>query len=474
MLFNSLTFALFLAITLFVYALASSAGRRRVVLLVASYAFYAAWSPPFVLLLALSTIVDFHLARRMAVEERPKRRRMLLLVSLLTNLGLLGYFKYGGFLLESFQTLAAQFGVTFLPAAWEVVLPVGISFYTFQTLSYSIDVYRNAATVERDPVRFALYVSFFPQLVAGPIVRATAFLPQTEAMGLPVWRVFAWGATLLLAGLWLKVFVADALLAPVVDVVYARPEAYSSLDIFTALIGFSGQIYADFAGYSLCAIGVALMFGFHLPDNFRFPYAAVGFSEFWRRWHISLSTWLRDYLYRPLGGRDPDFARTARNLMITMLLGGLWHGASWLFVLWGALHGALLVIEHAWRRHQRACGRPQHVFSRRPWAGMLVTFLIVTLVWIPFRSPSLEVAGAIVFGLVAFERQIGLGLDQLLIVWLSLVAMIWGSWLMRHRTLAEVYGRLTPATRGLLITAVVLLLFMVSGGDERAFLYFQF
>ena len=270
-----------------------------------------------------------------------------MLLSVVFNLGMLGYFKYGGFLLENFQALAATVGIDYTPPAWNIVLPVGISFYTFVTMSYTLDVYLRRARPGNSFLDFALFVTFFPHLVAGPIMRPTDLLPQFERESRPTRQQLRWGLMLMTLGLFNKIVIADGLLAPVVDKVYGAKDPLATLDAWLGTLAFSGQIFCDFAGYTTTAIGASLVLGISLIDNFRYPYASIGFSDFWRRWHISLSTWLRDYLYVPLGGNRKGPGRTYVNLMLTMLLGGLWHGAAWTFVVWGGLHGLFLVSRAA-------------------------------------------------------------------------------------------------------------------------------
>ncbi|MBW1906898.1 MAG: MBOAT family protein, partial [Deltaproteobacteria bacterium] len=300
--FDSYSFLLFFGLVLAVNQSRLTWSSKKLSLLVASYIFYAAWNPPFVLLLWGSTIADWFVARGIAASRSSTRRRLLLIASLCINLGVLGFFKYGGFLLQNFVSLVSLLGVDYRPAAPSIVLPVGISFYTFQTLSYTIDVYRNRAQPWHSFRDYALYVSFFPQLVAGPIVRSSTFLPQCETERPVSGDQLGRGMALLVLGLFMKVVVADGLMAPVSEQVFAEGAVTDFRSAWLGTLAFAGQIFCDFAGYSTCAIGVALCLGFDLPTNFRFPYAALGFSDFWRRWHISLSSWLRDYLYIPLGG----------------------------------------------------------------------------------------------------------------------------------------------------------------------------
>lgn len=335
MVFNSYTFVLFFGVLLLLHHLPLAWKVKKLNLLLASYLFYAVWNPPFVLLLWLSTVVDYLVALALGREVNQRKRKVLLVVSLLVNLGMLGFFKYGGFLLENFVAMVSLLGITYQPPRADIILPVGISFYTFQTLSYTLDVYRRKFVPEKSLLDFSLFVTFFPQLVAGPIVRPGELIPQFKVPHLATRQQLVRGLFYISLGLFMKVGIADGLLADTSDAVFGVPFPLHPLDAWTGVLAFSGQIFCDFAGYSTCAIGAALCLGFVLPDNFRYPYAAIGFSDFWRRWHITLSTWLRDYLYIPLGGNQEGAYRTYLNLMITMLLGGLWHGANWTFVVWG-------------------------------------------------------------------------------------------------------------------------------------------
>ena len=334
MTFNSLTFALFFLVVLGLYQLPLSWRTKKGMLLCSSYLFYAAWNPPFVSLLVVSTVVDWVAGKRIYASRGAVRNAWLLL-SLCTNLGILAYFKYSPFLLNSFSELVAEVGIVFEPATAGIVLPIGISFYTFQTLSYSIDIYRRKLSPATSFLDYALFVTFFPQLVAGPIVRASEFLPQCLEPKRADSRQLGWGFILLTLGLFQKMILADHLFAPIADLIYGEPTRVSFATAWLGTLAFSGQIFFDFAGYSSCAIGAALCLGFALPDNFRYPYAAIGFSDFWGRWHISLSSWLRDYLYIPLGGNRHGRFNQAASLMLTMLIGGLWHGAAWTFMVWG-------------------------------------------------------------------------------------------------------------------------------------------
>jgi len=474
MLFNSLTFIVFFIVVLGLHYTIRSWRTQKSVLLIASYLFYAAWNPPFVLLLWLSTIVDWYVAKALEAEDAPAKRRFLLTLSLATNLGMLGFFKYGEFLLDNFVGLAHLAGIEFHPAVPSIVLPVGISFYTFQTLSYTLDVYFKKSKRCQSFLDYALYVTFFPQLVAGPIVRASDFLPQCLQPKHATRDQFGWGLYFITLGLFQKVVLADGLLASTADTIFkVKDDAVYFLDAWLGVFAFSAQIFCDFAGYSTCAIGVALCLGFVLPDNFRSPYAAIGFSDFWRRWHITLSSWLRDYLYIPLGGNRGGTARTLANLIITMFLGGLWHGASWTFVVWGLLHGFYLVVEHLLKQ----------IFPNVSWVktglgrfGLgILTFLIVSATWVFFRSSDFSTAWLLLGSLFNFG---GSGAQLLLTREILQVTLVVGGLLASHWYLHE--KRLEHAMQNLpawwvvVIWSTMLCGLILTQGAGDAFIYFQF
>jgi alginate O-acetyltransferase complex protein AlgI len=484
-LFNSLTFALFFAVVLALHNLPLLWAVKKLNLLIASYLFYAAWNPPFVILLWISTVVDWKVADWINRTEHVGRRRLILVLSLAANLGLLGYFKYGAFLTENFALVVRAFGIAYAPPRWDIVLPIGISFYTFQSIAYSLDVYLRRATPQR-LLDFALFVAFFPHLVAGPIVRPTLLIPQLTTPRRASPEQLIWGLLLMTFGLFEKVVLADGFLAPVADATYRSTHDLTSLDAWTGALAFSGQIFFDFAGYSITAIGAACALGFALNDNFNCPYAALGFSDFWRRWHISLSGWLRDYLYVPLGGNRQGRQRTYANLMITMLLGGLWHGASWTFVAWGALHGALLAIE----RWLRGVGVARWLGSDDPWRphdgarwlprarnalGMLVTFLGVTVSWVFFRAHGFADAWHMLCcmaGATTRERVIHSSSD-IIAVWLIVGLTLAVQWRMRSTRLEAL---VSAAPTGSIVLAASCMLFalIAEQGAGDAFIYFRF
>ena len=473
MLFNSLTFVVFFVLVLALHNAPLSWTTKKTNLLIASYLFYAAWNPPFVILLWISTLVDWNVAKKMHTETLQSRRRMLLTASIVVNLGLLGYFKYGGFLLENFVALAAMAGIEYQPPEWNIILPVGISFYTFQTMAYSLDIYLRRAEPSKSFLDFSLFVTFFPQLVAGPIVRPTHLLPQFAVPRVATPQQLYWGLGLMTIGLFQKIVVADGLLAPVADAVFSAQEMLHPADAWLGTLAFSGQIFSDFAGYSTTAIGVALTLGFGLPDNFRFPYAAIGFSDFWRRWHISLSSWLRDYLYVPLGGNRKGNLRTYANLMTTMLLGGLWHGASWTFVVWGGLHGLYLAAE----RWLTARVGDRKIWKKLPMQVLLalVTYFLVNITWVFFRATDFAAAWRMIVTMLTFVTDGEKVLSTVFILQtvITIGIMLVVHWRMRNRQLSDVIGRLPVWLTGL-AWGVMLTLIVITQGGSDAFIYFQF
>lgn len=346
MLFNSLAFALFLPVVFVLYwfVFNKSVKKQNILILLASYYFYGSWDWRFLSLIFLSSIIDFIVGQKIYVSEANKRRKVLLIISIVFNLGMLGFFKYYNFFVDSFIDLFSTVGIHLTKGSLEVLLPVGISFYTFQTLSYTIDIYRRKLEPSKDPVAFFAFVAFFPQLVAGPIERAIDLLPQFHRERKFDFKEAAAGLRKILWGLFKKVVIADNI-ARYVAIVYSSPEDYYGLSVILVMILFTIQVYCDFSGYSDTAIGVAQLFNFKLAVNFKTPLQSKSMKEFWTRWHITLSTWFRDYLYIPLGGNRGTKARWFSNLFITFLISGLWHGASWAFVVWGALNGLYLIVE---------------------------------------------------------------------------------------------------------------------------------
>ena len=384
--FDSYVFAVFFVTVFLAYWRLRSIRAQNILILVASYFFYGWWDWRFLSLIALSTVVDFVVSKRLDTSTGQATRRRLLLLSIVVNLGVLGVFKYFDFFVASFASVLDSLGLSVSPPVLQVLLPVGISFYTFQTMGYTIDVYRHRHGAEKSFLAFACYVAFFPQLVAGPIERAARLLPQFAKRRLLTSEQWRAGCTLITYGLIKKIAIADNM-APYADMVYGMDSATVSGPLVLAgTLAFAIQIYADFSGYTDIARGVAKLMGFELCVNFNKPYVARTPSEFWRRWHISLSTWLRDYLYVPLGGNRGGRLLTYRNLMLTMLLGGLWHGAAWNFVLWGFFHGVLLCAYRladvdSWLRGAH----------KALSFGAAVLFFLLTLYgWLLFRAQSFE------------------------------------------------------------------------------------
>lgn len=399
-LFTSLEFAWFFLIVFPIYWLLRKTFYRLGLLLAASVWFYSSWNSSLALVLVVSTTLDCWLAARMQAHVSERHRRFLLRLSLVMNLGLLGLFKYAEFLAANLVAALNWTGLT----RWDAPLlflpnPIGISFYTFEAISYSVDVYRGRVAAERRWSHLLLFITFFPHVVAGPIVRARAMLPQIGRHVRWSWTRCELGVSLFCLGLFKKLAIADQA-ALLVDAVFARPAAYSSEAVGAAVLAYSVQLYCDFSGYTDMALGLAHLFGYRLAPNFDMPYLSRNVSEFWRRWHISLSSWLRDYLYIPLGGNARGVLRTNLNLLTTMLLGGLWHGASWNFAIWGLLHGLYLMVHRAYRGLlKRLDLRLAHpLWAVASWA---LCFTSVTLAWVFFRADSLDSAVTIlcqVFG----------------------------------------------------------------------------
>jgi alginate O-acetyltransferase complex protein AlgI len=463
MLFNTAQFFVFLAVVLALFY-GSPRSWRKPILLAASYFFYMSWNPKFVLLLLTLTAIDYSAGLLIARTAPSPRRKLFLILSLSANLGFLGFFKYYNFLTEN---LVHLFGLPSHTWGLDIILPLGISFHTFQSMSYVVDVYRREQEPIRNPLDYALFIAFFPQLVAGPIVRAREFFVDLYHWQRPTGDEVLQGTLMVLFGLMKKMVLADQF-AMVADRYFKNVAGYPGmLPAWSGVIAFAMQIYFDFSGYTDMAIGMALLLGFHFPVNFRRPYISQSITEFWRRWHISLSRWLRDYLYIPLGGNRHGRLMTYRNLMLTMLLGGLWHGASWNFAIWGCYHGALLGVE-------RALGI-QGEARRWTWAfplRALFTFALVCVGWVFFRAANLTDSLLTIGQMFHGERG----------------SMLLGSWYLRLIGLAlllalleekkEWFDRVVKGPAWVYASAVTVILFAVEllGVTEVAvpFIYFQF
>ncbi len=476
MVFNSYTFIAFFIAILILHNLPLNWKTKKINLLLASYIFYAAWNPPFILLLWLSTVVDFFVGRALYTQQNVVKKRLLLIVSLIGNLGMLCFFKYGGFLLENFTSLVNLLGADFHPAKPTIILPAGISFYTFTTLCYTIDMYHKKSEPVKNLLDFSLFVTFFPHLVAGPIVRPPQLVPQFETEHKAGKKQLLDGLLLLSLGLFMKVVLADSLLSAPANDMFGSDKTVAALDAWTGVLAFSGQIFFDFAGYSTCAIGVAMCLGFVLPQNFNYPYAAIGFSDFWRRWHITLSAWLRDYLYIPLGGNKNGKIKTYINLMLTMLIGGLWHGANWTFVVWGGLHGFYLWVE---KFIDDKTGKIKALTSsaNKTITGFiyaLFTFFLVNITWVFFRANSFTKAADI------FKSMFGMHKGEPLLTTLHIVTtaiiiffMLIIQWLMRSTKVLDVAYKMPWWLLGI-VWSVLLLLLIWSQESSSSFIYFQF
>ena len=473
MAFNSIHFLLFFPLVLAAaWALRRHASLRIGFLLAASYYFYMSWNVTYAGLILGSTVLDFFVAKRIHGAAGAGTKRAWLVASLTGNLGVLFLFKYYNFFADSICEVLSAGGRDMQASPLALLLPVGISFYTFQTLSYTIDVYRGVLVPTNNFVKFALFVSFFPQLVAGPIVRASHFLPQLELQPKFDDRASETGMGQMLLGVFKKVCIADLLGATLVDPVFASPNASGSWTLLIAMYGYAFQIYYDFSGYSDIAIGAARMLGFNLPVNFNRPYLATSLRNFWCRWHISLSTWLRDYLFIPLGGSRGSSWKIARNLVIVMLLGGLWHGAAWGFVLWGGVHGLLLVAGRVFHSLTGidADSEDQPLVSRI--ARIAVTFNLVAGCLVMFRATDFPTLWAYLSRLVTFQPG-GSTVSATAYAILALGMLLeWmpRSWLAGG---ASLYLRLPSVAQAGVITGC-LFVFAAVGGMSAPFIYFQF
>ena len=467
MLFPTLAFGIFF---LFVYFTAWSLdrenGRRKIFLLLASWFFYAQWDWRFVGLLIASAILNWGVAALIAASDSPGRRKWLVALGVAINLTILGVFKYYGFFVEQAIELLNQFGWERDAPLLQIVLPIGISFFTFQGISYVVDVHRRKTPPARSLVDVMLLMSFFPHLVAGPIVRASDLLPQFDRVPRLTREMAALGLLLIAWGLFKKTVIASELAVRLVDPVFFDPSAYGALDIAAATYGYAVQIYCDFSAYSDMAIGLAALLGYSFPRNFDQPYRAGSMQQFWRRWHISLSSWLRDYLYVPLGGGRKGLVSSCINIMITMLLGGLWHGAAWTFIAWGALHGAVQAVERVWRHFREGKAGLPH------WLGVIVTFHIVCLGWILFRAESFDLAMQMLEGLTRMAPVMVLT-PFLLALIVGGIAMHW----LPPRAVEGLAVRVKEApaiTMGVLVGILILLVEAMRPEGVAPFIYFQF
>ena len=472
MLFNSLQFAIFFMVVYGFYVVLSHKWQNRM-LLIASCIFYGAWDWRFLFLMFTSITTDYFCAIKIHESNDEKTKKRFLYLSILVNLSILGFFKYFNFFANNLERLIHHFGFSTHSHILQIILPVGISFYTFQTMSYTLDVYRRELTPTKKFLDYALFVTYFPQLVAGPIMRAKDLLPQVLATRKLSLDKFYEGSYLIFWGLFQKIFVADNL-AKIVDHVFASSGPYNGAKVLIALYVFAFQIYCDFAGYSNVARGLGKCMGFEIMINFNLPYFATNPADFWRRWHISLSTWLRDYLYIPLGGNRKGKFITYRNIAITMLLGGLWHGAAWTFVVWGAYQGLLLIIHRLFQPILAKIHNPKNVIIEKIWFYIRVAFFfhLVCLGWLIFRAKSMDqifsMLGSLIFN---FKIMPGINLFSIIgLTWL-LLAVEFEQFI--KNDLMVIYKSNILLKAAIYVTCYYLIMiYGVSGGKE--FVYFQF
>jgi len=483
MLFNSLDFAIFLPIVFILYWFVTNKNLKlqNFLIVAASYFFYGCWDWRFLSLIFFSTLVDYTIGLNLSTQENQTKRKLLLYTSIAVNLGFLGFFKYYNFFLDNFVNTFSFFGSSINAQGLNIILPVGISFYTFQTLSYTIDVYKRNLKPTKDFVAFTAFVSFFPQLVAGPIERASNLLPQFYTKRIFNKENALRGVRLILWGLVKKVVIADAI-APAVDDIFSNYQRYPSPILLLGAFLFSFQIYCDFSGYSMIARGVSKLFGFELMTNFKYPYFSRNIGEFWRRWHISLSTWFRDYLYIPLGGSRVSKLINVRNVFVIFLVSGFWHGANWTFIVWGGLH-ALLFIPSLLRKNNRkytddirlnkyflpSTGDTFRIFS---------TFVLVSFCWVFFRADSLNVAILILKKIIIFDSFSMSFLNPydnqpLGSEFIYLVIFIFIEYLLATKII-KMYSK--NRYKVIIIDAVLLLIITINVqiGSDLSFIYFQF
>ena len=474
MTFDSLTFALFLAIVFPVYAWLGSWPARKNVLLLASCVFYGSWNPFFLLLLAFTTVFDWWAAQRIHAASGTRTRRIWCWASIIASLTLLGYFKYAQFFANTAIEWLGRVGVAYTPIDLGIVLPLGISFYTFESISYIVDVYKKRVEPTKSLRDYGLFMTFFPHLVAGPIMRFNDFNAQAVTPRAVTSDAVALGAYMLIGGLFLKIVGADHVFAPISDVVFAPDYKAGFVAAWAGAFSFSMQVYCDFAGYSLAALGIAKMFGFHLPANFEAPFASVGIAELWTRWHISLSNWLRDYVFNPLGHYRNGRLRGYLNVMITFTACGFWHGAAWHFVAWGAMHGAFLVAE---RLLKDSIG-DWKIWDVKPvrWLLALLTFALFSLAVVLFRASTLTLAWERVIAMFGATVK-----DAATLAWngearVFVVGLVVGlavqAWLKSRKGwewLPAIAWPWRAAALSLMSLAIVL-----SPGKTNAFIYFQF
>lgn len=482
MLFNSIDFAIFLPVVFILYwfVINKNLKHQNFLIVVASYFFYGWWDWRFLSLILFSTLVDYVVGVKLSSEQDRRKRRFWLLTSIFVNLGFLGFFKYYNFFLDNFISAFSFFGAEVSARSLNIILPVGISFYTFQTLSYSIDVYRRKLEPTHDFIAFSAYVSFFPQLVAGPIERATNLLPQFYTKRTFDYSKAVDGFRQILWGLFKKVVIADSC-AEYANMIFNNSPEYSGSTLLLGALFFAFQIYGDFSGYSDIAIGTARLFGFNLMQNFAFPYFSRDIGEFWRRWHISLSTWFRDYVYIPLGGSKVTTAMKVRNTFIIFIVSGFWHGANWTFIVWGALNAIYflpLLLLNRNRRHIEIVAQGKYLPSIRDFLNMLLTFGLTLIAWIFFRSNSISHAMSYlseIFSSSLFTMPELTNMDTALNTILMVVIFLILEWIGREQQYAIQRIGLNWKRHWRWAFYYLLVIVIVSfAGQGQTFIYFQF
>jgi alginate O-acetyltransferase complex protein AlgI len=474
MLFCSQQFLVFFTLIFTAYWLMPWHRARVWLLLGASFYFYASWNKWLAGIICLSTAMDYAVARGMDATARPWKRKLMLGLSLVANLGLLFYFKYANFFLASLEQALRAVGAHSSMPVLSVILPIGISFYTFEAINYTIDVYRRRVKAERNLANFMLFITFFPHLVAGPIVRAKDFLPQVYRRKRWDWARLQLGTQFFLMGLFKKLAIADRM-ALYADPVFANPELYGTGAVWLATIAYALQIYCDFSGYTDMALGSAHMLGYKLAMNFNMPYLAANVSEFWRRWHISLSSWLRDYLFIPMGGSRGTTWQTNRNLMVTMALGGLWHGASWTFVFWGILHGSYLIAHRGFQAVCKRHWRLDWLMQSIPGTAlrMALTFACVCVSWVFFRATTFGTAATFLHRLVV--PHVGLSAPlHYRSLWYTVAAVALCHAIAQRGFWKRVAVRMPAPVMGFGYATVLTLALVLAPDSGKAFIYFQF
>jgi len=469
MLFNSIDYLLFLPFTIIIYYLLPNRF-RWILLLAGSYFFYGSWNPKYLILIIFSTCTVYLAGIIMNVQETSRQRLPYLIVALVINLGLLFTFKYANFAFDTLNRFFYKFDLPQRLPFLKILLPVGISFYTFQALGYAIDVYKGKTHAEKHPGYFALYISFFPQLVAGPIERYTNLSPQLKAKHLIRYDNFSNAFRLVLYGIFVKMVIADNL-AIYIDNIYQNPEGYNSLSILTALFFYSFQIYCDFYGYSLVAIGSAKFFGIDIMDNFRTPYLARSIGEFWQRWHISLSTWFRDYLYIPLGGNKVNVIRWGINILAVFILSGIWHGANWTFFIWGSLFGILYLLEKIFGKYADFNATDPFLFQHVP--RIFIIFTITTIAWVFFRGENLDKI-KLIFQSVIRNQNIHDSFNVPIYVWTFVIVFIVSDLSLYNTRIDKWIGSKHIIVRWALYICLISSIIMFASIEEYPFIYFQF